>query len=244
MASALAKLKTPMDMLMTSSSVKITFARAGEGGGDVDVERRPDPGQGDRRRRDPRARPGRRGAADAGTTTPQDKPTADPTITYGSQADATAVTPEALAVLKDVLKAAGVTSAQISSTARDASDQARAMYNNLEGTGKGQGVEAQRDLYAATGDKVIDVYEALKKEKKSPAEIKQAMKEKIDELGPSTVSLHLADTSKLCVFDVGPKSVDEKLHAKLNEAAKARSASASGSSSPTPTTPGSTSRSR
>ena len=47
------------------------------------------------------------------------------------------------------------------------------------------------------------------------------MKEKIDELGPSTVSLHLADTSKLCVFDVGPKSVDEKLHAKLNEAAKA-----------------------
>ena len=46
------------------------------------------------------------------------------------------------------------------------------MYSNLEGSGKGQGVEAQRKLYAATGDKVIDVYEALKKEKKSPEEIK------------------------------------------------------------------------
>jgi hypothetical protein len=43
----------------------------------------------------------------------------DATITYGANADATVMTPEAMAVLQKILKTAGVGNAQISSTARD-----------------------------------------------------------------------------------------------------------------------------
>ena len=64
-----------------------------------------------------------------------------------------------MGVLKDILKAAKLTSATISSTSRDPENQARVMYDNLENLG----VEHQKGLYGAPGDAVIDVYIKEKK---------------------------------------------------------------------------------
>jgi hypothetical protein len=108
-----------------------------------------------------------------------------------------------------VLKAAGLKSATVTSTARTPEDQARAMYANLVGSGKGQGVEAQHALYGAAGDLVIDEFVALQKAGKSADEIKQGMADKMRAIGPSKVSRHISDFSKLVVFDVGPNSITD-----------------------------------
>lgn len=134
---------------------------------------------------------------------------AEPTVTFGAHANQSKMTPAALQVLKDVLKAAGLKSAVVTSTARTPEDQARAMYANLVGSGKGQGVEAQHALYGAAGDLVIDEFVALQKAGKSADEIKQGMADKMRAIGPSKVSRHISDFSKLVVFDVGPNSITD-----------------------------------
>lgn len=164
-------------------------------------------------------------AAAAGTTAPATTPATTPTtpttsttptagtesesinVVFGSEASQSAVTDYSLGVLKDILKASGQTSATITSTARNANDQVRAMYNNLVGTGPGKGVAAQRELYGAGGEKVIDVFEASLKAEKKPEEIKADMEAKVIELGPSNVSRHCGDPATLNVFDVGPNSI-------------------------------------
>jgi hypothetical protein len=129
------------------------------------------------------------------------------TIRFGSRAKQSAVAASSLTVLQDVLRASGLRSATITSTARSAADQARAMYQNLVGRGRGQGVSAQRRLYGPAGDSVIDTFVELRDQGKSPAEIKTGMKDKIIEVGPSRVSRHCGDPNILNVFDVGPASV-------------------------------------
>jgi hypothetical protein len=109
-------------------------------------------------------------------------------------------------VIKEIVAKSGDKSCTITSTARSPEDQARAMYNNLES----EGVEAQKELYADAGDKVIDVYVASKAAKKTPAQIKADMVAKINALGPSNVSKHCADSSKLCVVDIAPSSITNK----------------------------------
>lgn len=131
---------------------------------------------------------------------------ADVTITYGADADQTAVAASAETVIKEICAKAGERSCTITSTARTPAAQARAMYNNLES----KGVAAQKELYAAAGDKVIDVYVASKAAKKSADDIKADMTAKIIELGPATVSKHCADTSVLCVVDIAPSGITNK----------------------------------
>ena len=128
------------------------------------------------------------------------------TVKFGPGAKPKDVTPFSLAVLKDILRAAGLTSATISSTARKPADQARVMFDNIEA----QGVAAQKKLYAAAGDQVIDVYVASKKAGKTPAEIKADMEKKIVAIGPTSVSHHAADPKILNVFDVAPSSITSK----------------------------------
>lgn len=108
-------------------------------------------------------------------------------------------------VLRDVLIASGVDSCAITSVARTAGDQARIMYGNLTGTADHQGVQEQLDLYAAAGDKVIEVYVANKDKPRD--EVIELMRQKIEELGPGTVSHHCCDPSKIAVFDVAPLSI-------------------------------------
>lgn len=128
------------------------------------------------------------------------------TIKYGTNANAKDVTAFSLVVLRDILRTAGLRSALISSTARTPPQQARVMYNNIEA----KGVAAQKKLYAAAGDAVIDVYVKSKAAKKSPDQIKADMEAKIIELGPTRISHHAADPKVLNVFDVAPSSIADK----------------------------------
>ncbi len=127
-------------------------------------------------------------------------------IKFGPKAVKANVTNFSLKVLEDIMEKAGVGSALITSTARTPADQARAMYNNIVATG----VAAQKKLYAAAGDAVIDEYVKAKKAGKTAVEIKAAMEAKIIAIGPTKVSHHAADPNVLCVFDVAPSSIAKK----------------------------------
>ncbi len=127
-------------------------------------------------------------------------------ITFGKNAKKEFVTNFSLKVLEDILQAAGLNSALISSTARPPADQARVMFDNIQSTS----VAAQKKLYAAAGDAVIDEYVKAKAAKKTPIEIKAAMEAKIIAIGPTKVSHHAADPNILCVFDVAPSSIAKK----------------------------------
>lgn len=124
-------------------------------------------------------------------------------ISYDSTANKDSVSDYTVGVLKDILRAAKLSSAIISSTTRTPSEQARVMYNNIEA----HSVDQQKGLYANAGDQVIDVYVKGKADGKSKDEIISSMEAKIIELGPTTVSKHCADTSELNVIDVRPSSI-------------------------------------
>lgn len=128
---------------------------------------------------------------------------ADEKIAFGSGAKSSDVSEHSLSVLKAVMAKAGVSSVVISSTARDPFNQARVMFNNIKSTG----VAAQKKLYAAAGDMVIDVFVDAQKAGKSKNETIKMMEAKIIAIGPSKVSHHAADLSKLNVFDVAPSSI-------------------------------------
>ncbi|HEV2765196.1 MAG TPA: hypothetical protein VGV38_19590 [Pyrinomonadaceae bacterium] len=136
-------------------------------------------------------------------------------IRFGSNAKKENVTNFSMKVLEDILQAAGLNTALISSTARTPADQARVMFNNIET----HGVAAQKKLYAAAGDMVIDEYVRAKRAGKTPIEIKAAMEAKIIEIGPTRISHHAADPNVLCVFDVAPSSITRK--AEFERAVKA-----------------------
>lgn len=127
-------------------------------------------------------------------------------IKFGPKAVKANVTNFSLKVLEDILQAAGISSALITSTARTPADQARVMYDNIVATG----VAKQKQLYAAAGDAVIDEYVKAKKAGKTEVEIKAAMESKIIAIGPTKVSHHAADPNVLCVFDVAPSSIAKK----------------------------------
>lgn len=124
-------------------------------------------------------------------------------ISFGPNARRDAVAASSIEILTDILRAAGLRKATITSTARNAEDQARAMYQNLVTAG----VEAQRKLYAAPGNNVIDTFEELTEAGKAPQEVQDGMRDRILQIGPSKVSRHCGDFRVLNVFDVGPYSL-------------------------------------
>ena len=91
------------------------------------------------------------------------------------------------------------------------------MYDNCVS----QGVEAQKKLYAAAGDQVIDVYAAAVAAGKDRAATISLMKAKILAIGPTKVSRHATDTSVLNVFDVAPSSIPADKKKKWEDAIKA-----------------------
>ncbi len=125
------------------------------------------------------------------------------TIDFASGVNSSKVSAYSIVVLKDIMLKAAVDSVTISSVARDAAEQAAAMYKNIQKTD----LPTQRDLYGAAGNKVLDVYEADTKAKKVAQMIIADMQKKIEEIGTSKVTRHAGDQSKVNVFDVGPNSV-------------------------------------
>ncbi len=85
----------------------------------------------------------------------------DVEILKGSNADFSTVIPLMFRIIKAGLRAAGQPKAYISSTARSAADQARAMFDNLVKEGKtvAQNIQDQLALYAAAGDSIVRVFE-------------------------------------------------------------------------------------
>jgi hypothetical protein len=124
-------------------------------------------------------------------------------ITFGPNALPAALTGFSRGVLTDILRAAGLSRAVISSTSRSPADQARVMFANLERVG----IEAQRRLYKEPGRKVIEVYRQAKLAGRNAMEIQRLMTDEIVRLGPTTVSRHASDPKILNVFDVAPGSI-------------------------------------
>jgi hypothetical protein len=127
-------------------------------------------------------------------------------ITFGPNARPAALTDFSRGVLTDILRAAGLSRAVISSTSRSPADQARVMFANLER----EGIEAQRRLYKEPGRKVIEVYRQGKLAGKGAAAIQALMTAEIVRLGPTTVSRHASDPKILNVFDVAPGSIADR----------------------------------
>lgn len=123
------------------------------------------------------------------------------TIRFASSVDVKSVSAHDRAVLESLLLASGNTSALVTSGTRTPEHQARVMYANLVL----HGVAEQRKLYLAAGDSVIDTYEQHYTEP-SVACI-TAMASRIREVGPSRVSHHCADPSKLGVYDIALTSL-------------------------------------
>ncbi len=106
-------------------------------------------------------------------------------------------------VLEEVARTAGLTSVNVSSGARNAHQQAQAMFGLI---GSNDAAYAY-DLYGPSGDRVIDVYaaEVAKTPRPSDAAIIAAMEAKINEVGPGNVSNHCSDV--YYTFDVSKWSV-------------------------------------
>jgi len=129
-----------------------------------------------------------------------------PTINFGPKANQSVVSAHSKTILREILNHAGLAACLITSTSRTPADQARIMFNNITA----HGVAAQKALYAAAGDQVIDVFVAKKAEGKNAAQIKAAMEAKIKAIGPEKVSHHCADPARLNVVDVSPSSIVNK----------------------------------
>ena len=113
--------------------------------------------------------------------------------------------PPANAVLLEIMATAGVDSCEVTSIARDPDAQARVMYENLIGTGVGQGLKDQMMLYKEPGRAVIQVWNV--NQAKPRDQVIQLMADKIRQLGPETVSKHCSTTH--WVWDVGPHSIPD-----------------------------------
>jgi hypothetical protein len=108
-------------------------------------------------------------------------------------------------VLLDIMRLAGIDSVLITSTVRTPQDQTRIMYNNLEA----HGVAAQKILYKAPGQAVIDIYEHCRSQGMNADQTKAEMVRKILDLGPQTISKHCVEPTERSVFDVAPSSVPD-----------------------------------
>ncbi|WP_345107462.1 RHS repeat-associated core domain-containing protein, partial [Mucilaginibacter panaciglaebae] len=96
-------------------------------------------------------------------------------------------------ILQSIGKASGERIFVINSTYRTASEQARAMFQNIQG----HGIKHQLQLYnGKPGEQVIEAYQ-----QKGTLE---AMIDKINELGPENVSSHSRNFAKVQVVDISP----------------------------------------
>jgi hypothetical protein len=125
----------------------------------------------------------------------------DPVVVLGRHARVSA---RAIRILKDIMRAAGVPRAVITSGRRSPTDQARAMYQLLRSHGSAYG----HRLYGWGGDQVIRSYDIARRAGYSAAAIQRAMVRTINRVGPTRVSNHCRATGD--VFDVAPSSISRR----------------------------------
>lgn len=119
-------------------------------------------------------------------------------IRFSSSANMNAVSQYSLQVLSDILQDENIL---ITSTSRDAYNQARIMYENIVATG----VSAQMSIYGSGGDSVINVYSP----NSSREENIQNMAAHILSIGASRVSRHCSDYNQLNVIDIAKSSIQD-----------------------------------
>jgi hypothetical protein len=141
------------------------------------------------------------------------EPLADVRINFGPNANATAVNPATIDIIKDGLRAAGQSIATISSTTRSPHDQARAMFQNLVRMNDiSHNIATQLDLYRTPGDAVINVFiqqtQGLTYQQISQNRmvIQAAMEREINNQGPQNVSRHCADPALRNIVDVDARA--------------------------------------
>lgn len=120
-------------------------------------------------------------------------------VKYSKPSDAKYISDKTMDALNSACGNAKEKEITITSTARTPAQQAAAMYDNICRTG----VNTQYGIYAPAGDKVIGVYNP----NLSREENIRNMTAKINEVGPSSVSKHCADPSKVNVFDIALSSI-------------------------------------
>lgn len=120
-------------------------------------------------------------------------------VKYSKPSDAKYISDKTMDALNSACGNAKEKEITITSTARTPAQQAAAMYDNICRTG----VNTQYSIYAPAGDKVIGVYNP----NLSREENIRNMTAKINEVGPSSVSKHCADPSKVNVFDIALSSI-------------------------------------
>ncbi len=117
------------------------------------------------------------------------------------------VSVQSLNTLQDIGLQSRVYDITITSTARSAEAQARAMYNNLV-----RNYQEQRNTYRAPGQRVIDEYDTSVAAGLNRAQTIQAMTDRINALGPGTVSRHAADHNVLNVMDLSQRNIPRARH--------------------------------
>jgi hypothetical protein len=130
----------------------------------------------------------------------------EPTIHFGPDAVPSGLSARGRQVLSDILRAAGLSSCTVSSTARTPESQARVMLQNV----RSHGVASQLRLYRAPGRAVLDALAKAERRGEGVPEILAAMVAEILKQGPYSVSHHCLgpeERSKRCVFDVAPSSI-------------------------------------
>jgi hypothetical protein len=102
-------------------------------------------------------------------------------------------------VLSEILSAAGLDTARVTSVTRTPAEQARVMFENCEALGAAHNMR----LYGPAGDRVVQVFAD---NRGRPRDVVIAlMLAKIHEVGPINVSMHISETH--FVFDVAPSSI-------------------------------------
>jgi hypothetical protein len=119
-------------------------------------------------------------------------------------------------ILRDILKVAGLASATVTSAHRTPAEQARVMYENCVS----KGAAYNHALYCTAGDQVVDVFEVNRDQPR--ATVITLMTEKILEIGPESVSMHMSDTHY--TFDVAPGSIPAAKHAEFAAAVRGNEA--------------------
>jgi len=127
-------------------------------------------------------------------------------VQFGASAKKDIVSQKTRNVINMALDEAGMNAAMITSSIRSPERQARIMYDNAL-----KNLQGQKDLYGATGDRILKVFEQQHKKKRSRADVIKLMARKIEELsvGDAKVSRHCvssAQYSEKNVIDIGLNS--------------------------------------
>lgn len=122
-------------------------------------------------------------------------------ITYGASVNKESITDYSIKVIKNLFSSAGVTDITITSAARNAKEQARVMFQNLE--------RGNRIDYKEPGQEVVSIYDEEKPKGTPDVEIKRKMEERIKSLFPRLVSKHtVPDVEIVNVIDIAPSSIN------------------------------------